>query len=350
MAGSEAAVVPTLTPIGVPGGDDDTPSASPTARVEVGGRVKQAYSAIQSCTGGVGGDGSQGPIYGEMTIGSMQRVLDCFVEDAGFGPESVFMDVGSGLGKPNIHAACMPSGCRFSIGVECEPTRYNLSMVRLLAAEIGLQWALAAPALRLRRLQVNLQRLVEQDTMIRERCNLFFILANILRMRSLTPVTHLFSFDVGMPHRILRHLARLFHASPTCRYIMVFRCVLWSCLPQSPAQQPFRLHYFSQAAGCDGRLRIPSAPGPLHLRVNVWVWGASHGHGVRAGGHSSAPAAWTPHVCPMPAHGGQHGCQHPCSVRQASHTAKRGGLAGCHDHLWISGRVGAVVLRLTCTQ
>ena len=151
MAGSDPAAAHTLTPIGEPGRDDDTPSASPTARVEVGGRVKQAYSAIQSCTGGVGGDGSQGPIYGEMTIGSMQRVLDCFVEDAGFGPESVFMDVGSGLGKPNIHAACMPSGCRFSIGVECEPTRYNLSMVRLLAAEIGLQWALAAPALRLRR-------------------------------------------------------------------------------------------------------------------------------------------------------------------------------------------------------
>lgn len=70
---------------------------------------------------------------------------------------------------------------------------------------------------------MNLQALVENPTAIQERCNLFFLLANVLGISSMQPVTHVFAFDVGMPHRVLRHMAALFHMASSSRYIMVFR-------------------------------------------------------------------------------------------------------------------------------
>ncbi len=134
----------TIGAIAAPAQPDDsnsaTPECSPTARtgkVEIPEAVSEAYRIVQKSTGHVGGNGSFGPIYGEMSIGSMQRVMNFFVEHCEFGADSVFMDVGSGLGKPNIHAACLPEGCKYSIGIECEATRYNLSLVRCPATFPG---------------------------------------------------------------------------------------------------------------------------------------------------------------------------------------------------------------------
>ena len=112
---------------------EGSPSEKPIG-VSIPDAVSKAYRLIQINTGSVGGNGSFGPIYGEMSIGSMQKVMNFFVDNCGFGADSVFMDVGAGLGKPNIHAACMPQGCKYSIGIECEATRYNLSLVRSAVA------------------------------------------------------------------------------------------------------------------------------------------------------------------------------------------------------------------------
>ena len=196
---------------------DVSPAPSATG-IQIPESVTKAYHLINKNTGSVGGNGSFGPIYGEMSIGSMQRMMNFFVDNCGFGSESVFIDIGAGLGKPNIHAACMPQGCKYSIGIECEATRYNLSLVRPAAcARIVSPHDTQAP------MQVNLQALVENPTAVQKRCNLFFLLANVLAVTSLQPVTHVFAFDVGMPHRVLRHMAALFHAAPSCKYIMVFR-------------------------------------------------------------------------------------------------------------------------------
>ena len=50
-------------------------------------------------------NGAGGAIYGELTTGSMQKVVDIMISHCGLGKDSVFIDVGAGLGKPNIHVA-----------------------------------------------------------------------------------------------------------------------------------------------------------------------------------------------------------------------------------------------------
>ena len=43
---------------------------------------------------------------------------------------SIFIDVGAGLGKPNLHVAINPA-VRYSVGVEMEHVRWHLSMHNL---------------------------------------------------------------------------------------------------------------------------------------------------------------------------------------------------------------------------
>ena len=89
-------------------------------------RIEKAYQLINSAFGGVGGNGSGGPIYGELTSGSMQLIIDTSVEFCELDRNSRFVDIGSGCGKPNAHVAQDP-GVRMSIGVEVEPIRYQVS-------------------------------------------------------------------------------------------------------------------------------------------------------------------------------------------------------------------------------
>lgn len=91
-------------------------------------RVDRVYRCVQQATGSLGGNGSGGPIYGELRVGSMQQVADIMVSECNFGPSSRFVDVGSGRGKPNFHVAQSP-GVRLSIGIEVEPIRYKVSRI-----------------------------------------------------------------------------------------------------------------------------------------------------------------------------------------------------------------------------
>lgn len=53
---------------------------------------------IQKSTGSVGGYGHNGPIYGEITAGTFQKVVNALAEHTGFDASSSFVDIGSGLG------------------------------------------------------------------------------------------------------------------------------------------------------------------------------------------------------------------------------------------------------------
>jgi hypothetical protein len=44
--------------------------------IEVKASVKQVYQIVKKRTGAIGGNASAGPIYGELTIGSMQKVIN----------------------------------------------------------------------------------------------------------------------------------------------------------------------------------------------------------------------------------------------------------------------------------
>jgi len=88
--------------------------------------VKKVYRFIQQATGSLGGNGSGGPIYGEITVGSMQSIINYLVAYCNFGKCSRFLDIGAGLGKPNFHVGQDP-GVRLSIGVEVEKIRWMVS-------------------------------------------------------------------------------------------------------------------------------------------------------------------------------------------------------------------------------
>lgn len=101
---------------------------SPTKkRVEhrISDEVDHCYRVVNKKTGALGGNGYTGAIYGELTIGSMQKIVEYLTEECEMSVESCFIDVGSGLGKPNFHALHYP-GVRLSIGVELETIRWQV--------------------------------------------------------------------------------------------------------------------------------------------------------------------------------------------------------------------------------
>ena len=65
--------------------------------------VKLLYGIIQRHTGGLGGNGSGGPIYGELAKGSMQKVVNKMIKLTGLSKNSRVIDIRCGLGKPSIH-------------------------------------------------------------------------------------------------------------------------------------------------------------------------------------------------------------------------------------------------------
>lgn len=85
-----------------------------------------AYKIVHKATGSLGGNGYNGAIYGELTIGSMQKVINVLKEQCKMDSRSRFLDVGAGLGKPNFHAAQDPQ-VRVSVGIELEEIRWQVS-------------------------------------------------------------------------------------------------------------------------------------------------------------------------------------------------------------------------------
>jgi Histone methylation protein DOT1 len=71
-----------------------------------------------------------GPIYGELAVGSFDKVIKFLIKNCNMNENTRFIDVGSGMGKPNLHIA-ITSKVLLSLGVECEILRYQLCMTIL---------------------------------------------------------------------------------------------------------------------------------------------------------------------------------------------------------------------------
>lgn len=180
-----------------PSGGDATPAMS-RGRVVLPDSIREMYRLVHVATGHVGGNASFGPIYGEMTAASMHKLTQ-LMKESGLNRDSVFIDIGAGLGKPSAHVAFDP-GVKLSLGVECEGTRHNLSLVN--ARRLAL-WA------------------HKNDPSWLP--NLCFVRQNVMLMTTLGPVTHVFLFDVGMPPNVMVHVAQLFHISNVATHIICFR-------------------------------------------------------------------------------------------------------------------------------
>ena len=68
----------------------------------VNSRVDKIYEIVRKSTGALGGNGYDGAIYGELTMHSMQKLINIFIEKCEMTSKSRFIDVGSGLGNPTF--------------------------------------------------------------------------------------------------------------------------------------------------------------------------------------------------------------------------------------------------------
>uniref|UniRef100_A0A7S4MG18 DOT1 domain-containing protein n=1 Tax=Odontella aurita TaxID=265563 RepID=A0A7S4MG18_9STRA len=162
--------------------------------------VKSAYSAINTRTGSLGGNGHGGAIYGELTVGSMQKMIEMMKEHTGFSSESRFIDVGCGLGKPNIHVAMDPA-VEFSYGCEMEGVRWWLAMSNLDAVLQGMD-----------------KDGVDEEEKLR--CMLAH--ADMTEAKSFDPFTHVYMFDIGFPPALFYRLANMYNKSVTPEYMICY--------------------------------------------------------------------------------------------------------------------------------
>jgi hypothetical protein len=118
-----------LAPITAPA---KSPGAVPRTLIELKPETERVYKIVRKCSGALGGNGYAGAIYGELTMHSMQKVVNYLIKNCGLDSSSRFIDIGSGLGKPNFHVAQDPN-VRLSIGIELEDIRWQLAMGNLQA-------------------------------------------------------------------------------------------------------------------------------------------------------------------------------------------------------------------------
>jgi hypothetical protein len=147
--------------------------------IEVANNVRRVYGIVNKHTGSIGGNSHGGAIYGELTVGSMQKMINLMIEHTGLGPDSRFIDVGCGLGKPNIHVAQMP-GVEFSYGIEMEHTRWMLGIANMHQV--------------LQQAQMDVMKGQDND-MIGHACVLEH--GDITDAKFFDPFTHVYMFDIG---------------------------------------------------------------------------------------------------------------------------------------------------------
>jgi len=159
--------------------------------------TRKVYSLVSRMTGKIGGNGNGGAIYGELTIGSMQKIIELMKKYTNFNKSSRFIDVGCGLGKPNLHVAQDP-GVQFSYGVEMERVRWLLGMCNLNQV---LDEALN---------QKSKEKIRTKDV-IGHKCVIEH--GDITDAEYLDPFTHVYMFDIGFPPKLFKKLSVMFNRS-----------------------------------------------------------------------------------------------------------------------------------------
>ena len=154
-------------------------------------KVEKIYKLIRKSTGTLGGNGSTGAIYGELTMHSMQKCINVLVEKCEMNHTSRFIDVGSGLGKPNFHAAQDPA-CRLSLGVELESIRWQLAMHNFYHVLPEMVDCIGLDNSNKKATAANIE-----DVKLFSNTN--FICLDIDDAASTDPFTHIYMYDLGFP-------------------------------------------------------------------------------------------------------------------------------------------------------
>lgn len=172
--------------------------------IDVKNSVRLVYNIVRKLTGSIGGNGSFGPIYGELTMGSMQKMINLMKEHAEFDASSRFIDVGSGIGKPNLHVTQDP-GVEFSYGIEVEADRWLLGMNCLKGMLDGAQ-------------EQQGKMLSEGDKILH---NCTFVHGDITDAHTFDPFTHVYMFSIGFPPSLWCDLSDMWNRSSS-KYLICY--------------------------------------------------------------------------------------------------------------------------------
>ncbi|OEU20837.1 hypothetical protein FRACYDRAFT_181000 [Fragilariopsis cylindrus CCMP1102] len=176
--------------------------------------VDTVYKIVRKLTGNIGGNGYSGPIYGELTKHSMQKVIDLMIKTTGFSSSSRFIDVGSGIGKPNLHVAQYP-GVEFSCGIELEHCRWSLGMTCLNAC-------LDAAVIEQEKDDGKKTKTSANNSLVQG--NTMFLHSNILEAKTFDPFTHVYMFSIGFPPNLWIELSKKWNRSDkgSCQYLICY--------------------------------------------------------------------------------------------------------------------------------
>jgi hypothetical protein len=224
-------VTPSTTTITTTNDDDDdelknSNQAVPSAKrrllfgryvdlVQCTPNVDAVYKIVRKLTGNIGGNGYSGPIYGELTKHSMQKVIDLMIKTTGFSSSSRFIDVGSGIGKPNLHVAQYP-GVEFSCGIELEHCRWSLGMTCLNAC-------LDAAVIEREKEEEKKTKSTATNNLLVQG-NTMFLHNNILEAKTFDPFTHVYMFSIGFPPNLWIELSKKWNRSDkgSCQYLICY--------------------------------------------------------------------------------------------------------------------------------
>eukprot|EP00045_Choanoeca_perplexa_P014204 m.165793 g.165793 ORF g.165793 m.165793 type:complete len:768 (+) comp16605_c0_seq2:52-2355(+) len=143
-----------------------------------------------------GADGRYG-ITGNVTKGSMTRMLKFLRQECELDEESMLIDLGHGMGRPNLHAAALVPPIKASIGTEFNPQLYKQSMLALA-------------------------ELVQVCPQLARRPSVLFMDQNIKDLHSFNPFTHIYAFNIGMPDDLIHHILALVRKSKAVKYLIIY--------------------------------------------------------------------------------------------------------------------------------
>eukprot|EP00038_Savillea_parva_P028924 m.67783 g.67783 ORF g.67783 m.67783 type:complete len:1010 (+) comp8468_c0_seq2:201-3230(+) len=158
--------------------------------------VTHAYQIIKSKMDITSGGDGYG-MTGNCTQASMARLFDALQTTCELGPDSWFMDLGHGMGRPPIHAALLDPPVAGAVGTEFNPELYKQSMLAL-------------------------RECTQSVKGLEESSRVFFMDANIKDFMSLNPFTHVFSFQIGMPADVVDCIFDLLSTSASVKYAILF--------------------------------------------------------------------------------------------------------------------------------
>ena len=138
---------------------------------------------------------------------SMQRCINILIDKCEMTSQSRFIDVGSGLGKPNFHASQYP-GVRLSIGVELEQIRWQLAMTNFDKILPHMDDNLVSSRSN-NNPETNNNN--DDDNDIRLYGGVNFIVGDIDNFSSTDPFTHIYMYDLGFPPPLQQRIAGYHH-------------------------------------------------------------------------------------------------------------------------------------------